>query len=146
MTATKSPKPASSSKPHRADIAKFMGEKKASSGITPRDRRALIAQMASEGQTLREIGRSLGISAQRVSRIARGAGIPLGRQGGTGLVSTHVPFRLKSALRQQAEAAGVSVSAYVARVLRAVCEDATVAKRTLGRDALPVRAYRKGAA
>ncbi|MGJ4855541.1 sigma factor-like helix-turn-helix DNA-binding protein [Labrys sp. La1] len=127
------------------EISKQTLDKKTPSDLTPRDRRVLIAHLAAEGQTLREIGRRLGISAQRVSRIARGAGIPLGRQGGTGLVSTHVPFRLKSALRQQAEAAGVSVSAYVARVLKAVCEDATVAKRTLGRDAMPVRAYRKGA-
>ena len=113
-------------------------------GVKPsgRDRVRIIAHMVDEGHTSREIAEKLGINRQRVCRIAERAGIPIGKRGGTGRIGAYIPRSLKMSVRRQAEAKGVSVSAYIATVLGAVCSDDTVARKTLGRQALPVRLYR----
>jgi len=109
--------------------------------ISRRDRVRLIAMLADDGLTSRQIAERLGISKRRVNQIATNAGFSIGKRGGTGRIGAHVPRLLIGNIADIAAEAGCSRSALVGRAIKAVFEDKATARRMLGKSALPVRRY-----
>lgn len=107
-------------------------------------RRHKIAEFADDGMSSEQIASRLGITKQRVNRIANRAGILIGKQGGTGRIGAWVPRRLIASIGDLANDAGCSRSALLGRVIEAVFADKAMAMRLLGKAALPVRGYRAG--
>lgn len=114
--------------------------------LTSAARRRRIQVLADDGWTSEQIAVELGISRQRVNRIASKAGVLIGKRGGTGRVGAWVPRRLIAAIGSLANDAGVSRSVMVGRAIEVVFSDPAVAKRVLGKGALPVRGYADSAA
>lgn len=113
---------------------------------TRAERVRLIGKLIDDGQTSRQIAAQLGISRQRVCRIAYRAGITIGTRGGrTGRVGAWVPLRLVASLGSLANDAGVSQGVMLARVIEAVCADPAAARKLLGKDAMAVRKYGEAA-
>lgn len=112
--------------------------------ISGRDRIRMISTLSDDGLSSKQIATKLGISKQRVNRIASSAGLQIGKQGGTGRIGAWVPRRLIASIGDLANDAGCSRSALLGRVIEAVFADKAMAMRLLGKAALPVRGYRAG--
>jgi len=99
-------------------------------------------RLVDEALSAKEIAARLNCSVSRVHRRAARLGIQIGKQSGTGRIGAFVPRPLIDNVSAIAKAAGVSNSAMVARTIKAVFADPAIARRVLGKDALPVRGYR----
>lgn len=104
-------------------------------------RRHTIAALSDEGMSSDQIAEKLGITKRRVNRIAKKAGLKIGKQGGTRRVGAWLDELSVDNIAVVAEEAGVSRSAMVARSLRAMYRDIPTAKKFLGKDAQPKRGY-----
>ncbi|KLK91406.1 hypothetical protein AA309_20105 [Microvirga vignae] len=101
-----------------------------------------IAELTGEGMCAREIALALGMSRQRVMKIAAQYGVRLQPRGGSRRISGQFSGRDFAVLQALAAQAGCSPGAMLVRVARITLEEGqAVAARKLGRDALPRRRY-----
>jgi len=96
--------------------------------LTGRERILYIAKRWHDGKVSREIAAELGISRQRVCRIAERAAIPIGKRGGA-----HLPLRLSIRVSQIAAEFDVGESAMLALIVKAIVDNPSVAKPLLKR-------------
>ena len=113
---------------------------------TRRDLAERIAALADEGLTAGEIGERLAMSRQRVMRVAAQFKIRLQPRGGSRRIGVQFNGARYDILKQLADDAGISVGAIIARLAAVVVDDGiVVAKKRLGRHALPKRPYTRRA-
>jgi len=101
--------------------------------LTGRERILYIAKRWHDGKVSREIAAELGISRQRVCRIAERAAIPIGKRGGTRYRGAHLPLRLSIRVSQIAAEFDVGESAMLALIVKAIVDNPSVAKPLLKR-------------
>lgn len=115
--------------------------------MTRREQAGRIEQLSDEGLCTREIGKKLGMSRQRVMRIAAQYGVRLQPRGGTRRIRAQLSGKDATVLKELAAQANVSVGTMLARIARVMVEDgAGPAARRLGRAARPKRTYNRRAA
>lgn len=103
-----------------------------------------LVELALEGASSREIAAELGISHQRVCRIAFRCGIKqIAKPGGTRRIAVWVPNSRLQVLDVISRAAGVTRDEMLSRIASISLQDERSARRLLGKAALPKRPYRR---
>lgn len=109
---------------------------------TRRDLADRISAFVDDGLTATQIGQELGMSRQRVMRIAAQYRVRLQPRGGKRRIGAHFSGKDYEIMRALADKANVSVGTMLVRIARVVVEDgAGAAARRLGSAARPKRSY-----
>lgn len=109
---------------------------------TRREYAGLIQALADDGLPAREIGRRLGLTRQRVMKIAGQFNLALQPRGYRRRAIVHFKPGQGEIIRLMAEAAGVSFGTMVMRMAAAFIEHGqATAQRKLGKQARPTRVY-----
>lgn len=104
----------------------------------------LIQALTDDGLCASEIGERLGMSRQRVMRIAAQFGVRLQPRGGSRRVGAQFSGRRYQVLDALAQQAGVSTGTMLTRIVGLVVDEGHAqAARRLGREAIPKRPYRR---
>ncbi|CAM5771932.1 hypothetical protein LMIY3S_03674 [Labrys miyagiensis] len=91
--------------------------------------------MAEDGHSASEIAEALQMKRRAVCALAARNGIVIGRRGGTRRVGAYVPRVTFGVVDKLATDAGISRSAMIGRIVKAVCGNVAAAKRFLGKQA-----------
>lgn len=112
--------------------------------ITRRQHAEIIRSLTEQGKSASEIALVLGMTRQRVMRIAAQFHVRLQPRGGSRRIGTQFSGKRYKAIEVMAERAGVSTGTMLSRIVAYVVDAGPqVAARRLGRDALPKRPYRR---